>query len=74
MRAISSRKWYVKNIHRKMHDGAKRRAKKANIAFNINGVNVYNDNGSGGSFTWVSAGASAGATNSSGIVYNIVVT
>ena len=46
----------------------------ANIAFNINGVNVYNDNGSGGSFTWVSAGASAGATNSSGIVYDIVVT
>ena len=35
MRAISSRKWYVKNIHRKMHDGAKRRAKKANIPFNI---------------------------------------
>ena len=46
----------------------------SNIAFNINGINVYNAGGGGGTFTWQSAGASAGLTNSSGIVYDVVIT
>lgn len=46
----------------------------SNIAFNINGVNVYNAGGGGGNFTWQSVGASAGLTNSSGITYDVVVT
>lgn len=46
----------------------------SNIAFNINGVNVYNAGGGGGTFTWTSGGASAGLTNSSGILYDVVIT
>jgi len=46
----------------------------SNIAFSINGTTVYNAGGGGGSFTWQSGGASKGLTNSSGIVYDVVVT
>jgi hypothetical protein len=46
-----------------------------NIAFQVNGTTRYNTGAISGlnNFTWQSAGASAGVTNSSGIVYNIVV-
>lgn len=46
-----------------------------NIAFQVNGTTRYNTGVISGlnNFTWQSAGASAGVTNSSGIVYNIVV-
>lgn len=43
------------------------------ITFSVNGTTVYTAGSGGGNFTWQSAGASAGATNSSGIVYNITV-
>lgn len=46
----------------------------SNIAFNINGVTVYNAGSGGGTFTWQSVGASAGLTNSSGILYDVVIT
>lgn len=46
----------------------------SNIAFSVNGTTVYNAGGGGGSFTWQSGGASKGLTNSSGIVYDVVVT
>lgn len=45
-----------------------------NIAFQVNGTTRYNSGPAGGTFTWQSAGASAGVTNSTGIVYNIYVT
>jgi hypothetical protein len=45
----------------------------SNIAFSVNGSNVYNAGSGGGSFTWTSGGASQGYTNSSGIVYDITV-
>ena len=45
-----------------------------NIAFSVNGTTVYNAGAGGGNFTWQSAGASAGTTNGSGIVYDIYVT
>lgn len=34
-KAAAHRRWYIAHIHRRMHDSAKRRAKKANIPFNI---------------------------------------
>ena len=46
----------------------------SNIAFSVNGTTVYNAGGGGGNFTWQSAGASAGTTNGSGIVYDVYVT
>ena len=45
-----------------------------NIAFQVNGTTRYNAGPAGGTFTWQSAGASAGVTNGTGIVYNIYVT
>ena len=45
----------------------------SNIAFSVNGINRINVGSGGGTFTWQSAGASAGLTNSSGILYNITV-
>ena len=45
----------------------------SNIAFSVNGTNCINVGSGGGTFTWQSAGASAGLTNSSGILYDITV-
>jgi len=45
----------------------------SNIAFSVNGINRINVGSGGGTFTWQSTGASAGLTNSSGILYNITV-
>ena len=45
-----------------------------NIAFQVNGTTRYNAGPAGGTFDWQSAGASAGVTNGTGIVYNIYVT
>lgn len=45
-----------------------------NIAFSVNGITRINVGGGGGNFTWQSAGASQGYTNSSGIVYDVYVT
>ena len=45
-----------------------------NIAFQVNGTTRKNVGPAGGTFDWQSAGASAGVTDSSGIVYNIYVT
>lgn len=45
----------------------------SNIAFSVNGVNRINVGSGGGTFTWQSSGASAGLTNSSGILYDITV-
>ena len=46
----------------------------SNIAFSVNGINRINVGSGGGTFTWQSAGASAGHTSVGGIVYNIYVT
>jgi hypothetical protein len=46
----------------------------SNIAFKVNSSTVYNAGGGGGSFTWTSGGASQGYTNSSGILYDVVIT
>ena len=45
-----------------------------NIAFQVNGTTRKNVGPAGGTFDWTSAGASAGVTNGTGIVYNIYVT
>jgi len=45
-----------------------------NIAFSVNGTTVINVGPGGGSFTWQSATASQGFTNSSGILYDVYVT
>ena len=45
-----------------------------NIAFQVNGTTRKNVGPAGGTFDWQSAGASAGVTNGTGIVYNIYVT
>lgn len=45
----------------------------SNIAFDVNGT-TFNIGGGGGSFTWQSAGASRGLTDSSGILYDVTVT
>jgi hypothetical protein len=45
----------------------------SNIAFSVNGTNCINVGSGGGTFTWQSVGASAGLTNSSGILYDITV-
>jgi len=46
----------------------------SNIAFSVNGTVTINVGSGGGSFTWTSGGASKGLTNSSGILYDVVVT
>jgi hypothetical protein len=67
----------VENVYWSINVSAAPTNTISNIAFNINGINRINTGpvGAGSTlFTWTSVGASAGLTNSSGILYDVVVT